>query len=50
MSTKLPNPLPQSNILFKKKHRREYIGAKAAKENKKDAYYTQKQARHNTED
>ena len=50
MPTKLPDPLPQPNILFKKKHSYGYIGAKAAEENKKDAYYTQKQARRNAKD
>ena len=39
MPTKLPNPFPQPNILFKKKHSRGYIRAKAAEENKKDACY-----------
>jgi hypothetical protein len=37
MPTKLPDPLSQPNVLFKKKRSRGYIGAKAAEENKKDA-------------
>ena len=50
MPTKLPDPLPQPNVLFKKKRSRGYIGAKAAEENKKDARRAQKQARRNAED
>jgi hypothetical protein len=50
MSIKLSNPLPQPNILFKKKRNHGYIRAKAAEENKKDTYYIQKQARHNIKD
>ena len=50
MPTKLPNPLPQPNILFKKKRNRGYTRAKAAEENKKDAHHAQKQARRDTKD
>jgi hypothetical protein len=46
----LPDPLPQPNVLFKKKRNRGYIGAKAIEENKKDARRAQKQAKRNTKD
>jgi hypothetical protein len=39
MPAKMPDPLPQLNILFKKKRNRGYIGAKAAEENEKNAHY-----------
>ena len=46
----LPNPLPQPNVLFKKKRNRGYIGAEAVEENEKDARRAQKQAERDTED
>jgi hypothetical protein len=46
----LPDPLPQPNVLFKKKRNRGYTGAKAIEENKKDARHTQKQAKHDAKD
>jgi hypothetical protein len=37
--TRLPDPLPQPNILFKKKRNRGYIRAEAAEENEKNAHH-----------
>jgi hypothetical protein len=50
MPAEMPDPLPQPNVLFKKKRNRGYIGAKAAEENKKNAYCAQKQAKRNAKD
>ena len=36
----LPDPLPQPNVLFKKKRNRGYTGAEAIEENEKDARRT----------
>jgi hypothetical protein len=46
----LPDPLPQPNVLFKKKRNHGYIGAKAIEENEKDARRAQKQAKRDTKD
>jgi ribose 1,5-bisphosphokinase PhnN len=45
MPTKLPNPLPQPNVLHKANRRRGYIGREAAEEKEKDARRAQKQAK-----
>jgi hypothetical protein len=37
MPAKMPDPLPQLNVLFKSHYKRGYIGAQAAKEEEKDA-------------
>jgi hypothetical protein len=37
MPAKLPDPLPQPNVLFKPNRKRGYTGVQAAEENKKDA-------------
>jgi hypothetical protein len=50
MPTELPDPLPQPNVLFKKKRTRGYTGAEAAEENEKDARRAQKQAERDAED
>jgi hypothetical protein len=50
MLAKIPDPLPQLNVLFKKKRNRGYIGAKATEENEKNAHCAQKQAKRDAED
>jgi hypothetical protein len=50
MPAEMPDPLPQPNVLFKKKHNRGYTGAKAAEENKKNARRAQKQAKRDAKD
>jgi hypothetical protein len=42
MPAKMPDPLPQPNVLFKPSRKRGYIGAEAAEEAEKDARCTRR--------
>jgi hypothetical protein len=48
MPAKMPNPLPQPNILFKSHYKRGYTGAQAIEEEEKDARRARQQAKHDT--
>jgi hypothetical protein len=48
MPAKMPDPLPQPNVLFKLHCKRGYIGAQAIEEEEKDARRVQRRAERDT--